>query len=1023
MYPVTKRKEPLHSGTGVFYQAIPAVGADGRNIMKLIPVQMVNGHVLKSQISQLKTEDTHPKALSWNIASAPVVIVKKTAVPSTTERIVSEQVSLMGSASYQVGLDTDNLLDKQPRQQLQQSVKTLAVLPSKASPAQSGNSVRPASQFSVTVKSPAHPRSRGTEVLSTAQVPTVPASNLPAGIWNQTYTSSANCCPSSDLPSSPITSMDGAVTPQRDSALYALKSLCKITNITSCVPSSKGSKSHFNSIPNVPKRPNSLIKWSVEEDNSSTAPTSNPIDSSITAKILRVLAERENTKKHFEVTKSITESVQVSGEEQANVIDRCNRKQPGQQQSVHLMSVVPLRATPVANGGNTGKPLNDLHFPLTSPAPPSGHWHPNTPMAQLQTLPTSERPAGIKKKTFTQSAVSCLSSACAVYMPLITSMNRGVAPRDSTHDMLKWFCKTENITSYGPPSKDPEPNLKLIPKVPKWPNSPIQWSVEEDNSTAPNLVPFDSSVTNAGKLCEVVGNRVCGPCQGKSGQRRENSLVLCDGKLFWGAKNRRLPHENGKIDTTIAAGNCYESDKAIVASTQQSLPPLEKQGYGILKPDAWRQVIDLCDDDAPNDPFQPAARMPAVTVDEDNVIFVSYTPPKSDSQDLRQKLQMVQIEETDQMASSNVTKQESLHSTHSALRGEELGHTMSVNDSRQTTSAQQMEQVYPSNNATRFRMDRDPHSVETSMSCGKYGLEPESCERTDELLRRISGITADVRICLQRIDEASAGSLPAELPKSECIRLVQDHKDTTSRFEESDSLLQHFNSQQGTESCNGRKVESGNVLSTPDLSKGSSTAIPHSDAGPPDCSHLEVNTNPSPEGRCADVELEPMIGYVEPIDEDFLSADENDFSYSRNTAGRPQTCADLNANTRRHGRKRKRPTCPCCIAGTQDPTARFSAKSEEPEKWVGTMEKTGKKGARAKALGKDLNISGGVTCLTVKDKHSCRPPEEAAGDRLTLTATDSDEVQLHEQITRLRELLQEKEAALELKRTIQHFKQ
>nr|XP_040049785.1 ligand-dependent nuclear receptor-interacting factor 1 [Gasterosteus aculeatus aculeatus] len=747
MYGGTKGKDPLHSGTGVFYQAIPAVGADGRNIMKLIPVQMVNGHVFKSQISPLKTDATQPKALSWNIASAPVVLVKKTSsVSSATERIVSEQVSLVGSSPYEVGLDPGNSPNKHPRQQLQQSVKTLAVVPSKASPAHSGNSVGPPSQLPVPVHSPAAPRSRGTEVL-----PTVPASTLPAGIWKQTFTSSASCCPGSHLPSSPTTSTDGGVTPQRDSALNALKLLCKITNTTSCAPPSKGSKSHFNLIPKVPQSPNSPKKWSVE-DNSPTAPTLNPFYSSVTSKILRVLAERGNAGKPCEIlpkpgptldstnpsfaseilrerekarkdseviTKSITESGPGnSGEEKANVIDPCNRKQPPQQ-SVHLMAV-----TPLANGGNTG-PLNDLHVALTAPTPPRGQWPLSTPKAQLWALPASERRAAIKKPTFTPSATSCPSSACAVSMPLIASVNQG-APRDSALDTSKWLCKTANKTSTGS-----EPNLKLVPTVPQSPNSPIQWSVEEGNSTAPTLDPFDSSVAseippvaaereNAGKLCEVVGNWVCGSSQGKNGQRQENPLVLCDGKLFFWAKNHMLPHKNGKMDPTTVAGKSYESDKAIVAPTQQSVPPVEKPGHGVLHPDPWRQVIDLCDDDdaAPNDSFQQAASVcvPAVTVvDEDNVIFVSYTPPNSDSQDLRRKLQMAQIEEPDQTATSNVTEQERMHGTPGALREEELGHSTSVNDSQQPTSAQQMEHVNPSNEGTRSRTDRDPHIIETAL--------------------------------------------------------------------------------------------------------------------------------------------------------------------------------------------------------------------------------------------------------------------------------------------------------------------
>ncbi len=39
------------SGTGVYYQAMPAVGPDGKNVMKLIPVQKVNGQFYQTPFS------------------------------------------------------------------------------------------------------------------------------------------------------------------------------------------------------------------------------------------------------------------------------------------------------------------------------------------------------------------------------------------------------------------------------------------------------------------------------------------------------------------------------------------------------------------------------------------------------------------------------------------------------------------------------------------------------------------------------------------------------------------------------------------------------------------------------------------------------------------------------------------------------------------------------------------------------------------------------------------------------------
>ncbi|XP_062396920.1 uncharacterized protein lrif1 isoform X2 [Sardina pilchardus] len=46
----------MEGGTGVFYQVMPAVGPDGKNVMKLIPVQKVNGQFLPMQTTSSKTD-------------------------------------------------------------------------------------------------------------------------------------------------------------------------------------------------------------------------------------------------------------------------------------------------------------------------------------------------------------------------------------------------------------------------------------------------------------------------------------------------------------------------------------------------------------------------------------------------------------------------------------------------------------------------------------------------------------------------------------------------------------------------------------------------------------------------------------------------------------------------------------------------------------------------------------------------------------------------------------------------------
>lgn len=268
-----------------------------------------------------------------------------------------------------------------------------------------------------------------------------------------------------------------------------------------------------------------------------------------------------------------------------------------------------------------------------------------------------------------------------------------------------------------------------------------------------------------------------------------------------------------------------------------------------------------------------------------------------------------------------------------------------------------------------------------------------------------------MNICLQRIDEASAGSLPAEL-----LQMAGEaHQEPTSSLKEKEPFLQDLYSPQETGSY-GESLIDVKAMKEQELLADPATPLK--------CSHFKLNTKPlsalknkhhagqsSLKGTSCGVETEPVIGYVEPIDEDFLSTDENDMPNSQDT----QTCVDLNANTRRIGRTRKRTVCPCCVSGTQGPAAKSSTKSSEPEnKWAWTTEQTSRKGGKTKAARKDVKTSGRISCLTAKNKQNCKTHAVPASD--SLTSVDYDDLKQQEQIRRLKELLKEKEAALELMR-------
>nr|XP_046253920.1 ligand-dependent nuclear receptor-interacting factor 1 [Scatophagus argus] len=863
MYSAMKEMCAVNSGTGVFYQAMPAVGADGKNIMKLIPVQMVNGQFVQTQMSKPKTDPTLHKA----VASAPVPVVKEADFNhSETQQVVRKPVSLM------------NVLQNQPdKHPLQQKTGNLMgkVAPSIATTATNCEKpIRVSSQFPVTVKSPALPRGQYLQIPPHAQVRRVPASELPVNIKKKIFTSSPSPSPGSDVPSvvyvSPITTVNQGVTPPNDSALHSLKLLSKASSKTSCGPLSKGSQKHLKLVPTVSQRPNSPIKWRIEEEDSSTARTLDPLNSpSVTSEILLALAERENASK----------------------------------------------------------------------------------------------------------SVSQLS-------------------------------------------------------------------------------------------------------QGKSGQDQENALVVCNGKVYFVAKKCSMQFKTVKNDSSVPANKSYEVNKTMVPSSRRSLESVAselQQDDRIIISDESDDVIDLCDDDdTQDDSSQQAAsvNMSAIThLDEDNVIFVSYIPPKSKS-DSAQGL--VLGKETDQLgtSSSNSVKElTSLDGTTagddrddiSALRGKTPGHDIFVNtvrshtdvfgsadneglnviNSQQSTCTQQLESMEadvdtessadPSASDSSSRIcsqieEKDDQMESSTNPATTSLLEPKSCQMADHVLRRIFKITADVKICLQRIDEASAGLVPAEPLQSECVRLMEDHQEPMSRLKHEELILQDLYSPEETDSGNGFiSIKLMKVETEQKLSADPSNPSPHTCTGPLKCPRFKLSTNPlsalkcnsgqsSLKGTSCDVDTEPVIGYVEPIDEDILSTDENDIPNSQDTDAQPQTpsCVDLNTNTRRMGRTRKRTVCRCCIPGSHVPAVKSSAKSVEPEKWVWTTEQMSIKGGRTKAVRKDVKTSGRISCLIAKSKQKCKTFMGPASSSLPTTPMDSDELQRHEQIRRLEELLEEKEAGLEV---------
>lgn len=259
-----------------------------------------------------------------------------------------------------------------------------------------------------------------------------------------------------------------------------------------------------------------------------------------------------------------------------------------------------------------------------------------------------------------------------------------------------------------------------------------------------------------------------------------------------------------------------------------------------------------------------------------------------------------------------------------------------------------------------------------------------SSRRSDRLLRQMFQITADVRISLQRVDES-----------------LSWRRASPSRLDE---------------------------LSSPDLCSPSRTDLragaeqePSADAVThARCSHFNRNSKPLSAFTCnkrsesRTETSEPAMSFVEPIEEDFLGTDENG---APDAAGSPaQSCAAPSTNTSRGGRTRKRTMCPCCVPGSELPAAKVSAKSWEAVRTAWETEKTGRRGGKTRAVKKDERTPGRTSCPTARNKQRGAASNAPAGDGPIPTSPDS-EVKRMERIQKLRDLLKEKEAALDLMRT------
>ncbi|XP_027023237.1 ligand-dependent nuclear receptor-interacting factor 1 isoform X3 [Tachysurus fulvidraco] len=317
------------SGTGVYYQAMPAVGPDGKNVMKLIPVKKVNGNFVRTHFPP-----------SRNV----VLPAHASPVPSPQNKVPTLQPTADGRLFLKTLLDVDTVSSvkcqqKGPNALLQSSTNQVHVQESTQSIAQSTSMppsvplnnkaviVPKSPQLPNTVNLPALQHGHYLQIPSNATVRTIPASALPSSIKNQICHSPNDSNPVQGLPMvlyvSPVSSL------KLDQKVPCATNPSELPQTLGHPSTASVVKSPEESSRNS-QGGTTLMKWVVEQRAGSNAPYLIPVMSpSMSSDILKAIKHMESSRISHPVANEQVSS-DISKEavtpEYDNALVMCNSK-------------------------------------------------------------------------------------------------------------------------------------------------------------------------------------------------------------------------------------------------------------------------------------------------------------------------------------------------------------------------------------------------------------------------------------------------------------------------------------------------------------------------------------------------------------------------------------------------------------------------------------------------------------------------------------------------------------------------
>uniref|UniRef100_A0A8C1MV31 Si:ch211-261n11.5 n=2 Tax=Cyprinus carpio TaxID=7962 RepID=A0A8C1MV31_CYPCA len=237
----------MESGTGVYYQAMPAVGPDGKNVMKLIPVQ-------KMRLPALQT-----------IADGRYVLKTLPQVRTVSNAVKTQQ-----------GGTNDIIIHNPKSVHVPLSTRSLSQYSVQLPPRPNGQGMVAVQTLPVTVKSPVLPNGHFLQIPPNAKVRTLPATALPQSIKCRIMNSVSN---TPNLQKGPPTVV--LVSPVNSVKLNSDQQVVSVTKPSQIQKTLlQNPPTNLQSpvcVPKTNEEVNTPLKWVVQEGTGACAPCLVPV--------------------------------------------------------------------------------------------------------------------------------------------------------------------------------------------------------------------------------------------------------------------------------------------------------------------------------------------------------------------------------------------------------------------------------------------------------------------------------------------------------------------------------------------------------------------------------------------------------------------------------------------------------------------------------------------------------------------------------------------------------------------------